>query len=246
MVRQWDVQTGSAHDSALAGRSPLTATAMRALIMEDASLRGRVTVLVLWDVEKFFDSIDILQLLRQAERMDFPTEVLLLGMQAHRAPRSLRVLGTQAHLMETLGRSIIAGCTLSTSWARAYLRPAVAGLDADEGHLVTEHVDDMDQLTVQDDEDTAASVAVRQGLHLAKGITALNLTISGKSTVISNTPKVAARVARRLGHQGFPVRPGQVGEDLGVATRGGRVRTTRSFQARTAKARRRAKARRHT
>ena len=31
--------------------------------------------------------------------------------------------------------------------------------------------------------------------------TALNLTISSKSTVISNAPKVAARVARRLGHQ---------------------------------------------
>ena len=58
------------------------------------------------------------------------------------------MLGTQSSPVPQLGRSILAGCTLSTSWARAYLRPIVDAIPRQTNHLITEHVDDIDQLTV--------------------------------------------------------------------------------------------------
>ena len=128
IVREWDRNIGSEYDSSLVGRSPIYATAQRAMIMEQASLRGLCTILILWDLRQFFDSIDLSRLIPQCVRLGFPEEALLLGLQAHRAPRILKMLGTHSQPIEATGRSILAGCTLSTSLARAYLRHVIGKL----------------------------------------------------------------------------------------------------------------------
>ena len=48
-------------------------------MMEDVYRRGLTTVLVLWDMEKLFDCIDIERLIQQAGSVGFPSEVLVLG-----------------------------------------------------------------------------------------------------------------------------------------------------------------------
>ena len=58
-VREWDIQVGLEGDSALPGRSPHEETAWRHLQMEQAVLRGKVVVQILWGVAKHFDSINI-------------------------------------------------------------------------------------------------------------------------------------------------------------------------------------------
>ena len=95
---------------------------------------------------------------------------MALGLQVHRAPRTLRVLGTQADIIRATGRSIIAGCTLSTSLARAYLRPALQHVDLTAEHTIAEHVDDMDQLVLETNSDKAIRTAVVQGQLLAQGL----------------------------------------------------------------------------
>ena len=124
ILREWDKAVGNETDSALAGKSPLLETGKRAMILERASILGKTTVLVLWDVEKFFDSLQLDRTIQAAIDLDFPSEILVLGLQVHKAPRLIKACGTLASMIQTTDRSIIAGCTISTSLSRAYLRPA--------------------------------------------------------------------------------------------------------------------------
>ena len=237
IVREWDRNIGSEYDSALVGRSPIYATAQRAMIMEQASLRGLCTILILWDLRQFFDSIDLSRLIPQCVRLGFPEEALLLGLQAHRAPRILKMLGTHSQPIEATGRSILAGCTLSTSLARAYLRHAIGKLAPQAGHMLAEHVDDMDQLVVTSTTQAAIIMIVEQALALTEGLAEQNLNIAAdKTIVLSNRPGAAGRVAKLLRQQGIDIKSATRGEDLGVSTVGGHTRTVASATKRAAKA----------
>ena len=54
--------------------------------MEQAALRGKMVIHILWDVAKYFDSIGIPTLIRRCEELHFPIDHLALAMQYHRAP----------------------------------------------------------------------------------------------------------------------------------------------------------------
>ena len=121
-VRSWDEKIGLAGDSALPGRSPHEETAWRHLQMEQATLRGKLVIHILWDVAKFFDSIDIPRLIRRCEELGFPIDQLTLAMQMHRAPRIIQAAGCCASPITSTGVSILAGCTFSTSLSTATQR----------------------------------------------------------------------------------------------------------------------------
>ena len=125
---------GSKFDSAMAGTSPKIAAGLRALEMEQRTIRGEHVIQIMWDVEKYFDSLDIQILIERAVEYEFPKELLILGLQVHRAPRVLKVGDTYADVVPRIGRGIIVGCTLSTSLSRAYLKRAVDQVPKEEGH----------------------------------------------------------------------------------------------------------------
>ena len=135
----------------------------------------------------------------------------------------------------------MAGCTLSTSLSKAYIRPAIRSVEEVQGHEICEHVDDVSQLTIKHNTISALMTAVTQGSRLAAGLEATDLKISDKSVVIANVPGLASRVARQLRNKGFPVNAAIQSEDLGVSTRGGNVRTTRSMEDWIGKASKRAR-----
>ena len=111
----------------------------------------------------------------------------------------------------------------------------------EKGHTIAEHVDDVCQLTIHEREQTAAIIAMRQGVQLAQGLCDADLKISDKSVVLSNKPKVGARVAQHLQRHGFAARHVLSAEDLGITTRGGHVRTAKSLNGRLKKAAARAR-----
>ena len=51
-------------------------------------------LVVFWDVDKFYDSIEGSELLGAAEKVHYPTEVLYLGMLVHMEPRMLKIDST--------------------------------------------------------------------------------------------------------------------------------------------------------
>ena len=98
----------------------------------------------------------------------------------------------------------MAGCSLSTSLARAYLNPILASLPPMQGYISSEHVDDISQISIHQREDEATSMAIRQGIKLAEAISDRQLTISDKSVVVSNRFSAAKRVASRISAAGVP------------------------------------------
>ena len=94
--------------------------------MEQAALRGKMVIHILWDVAKYFDSISIPTLIRRCEELDFPIDHLALAMQYQRAPRVHQSGGCCAEPITATGVSILAGCTFSTSLSGGFLHSATA------------------------------------------------------------------------------------------------------------------------
>ena len=104
-------------------------------------------------MEKFFDSINVAALVREATSLQFPGVALALGLQAHTAPRMLQARGAISEAIKTTGRSVLAGCPLSTSFCRAYLHGAIEiSSMSTVGYELYQHVDDLVQKGVGESE----------------------------------------------------------------------------------------------
>ena len=126
---------------------------------------------------------------------------LALGLQVHRAPRVLRAAGTLGPVLSDTGRSILAGCSLSTSLSRAFLRDPVqdcqrtaASGDGQVDHLLGQHVDDLAQILRADSDRSLLQATVRLGTALATSLADSKLSISTKSRVLASTPALARAI----------------------------------------------------
>ena len=125
----------------------------------------------LWDVTGFYDNMKASVTVRCLQKEHFPADAGVLGMLHHLEPRTLMVSGTAAPTITPV-KSIIAGCSSSTSIARAVLRGPVL-----EAHSLTQqnihpaaseklhqttgqHVDDLGQLTTARSELTVYKAAL--------------------------------------------------------------------------------------
>ena len=223
-VRSWDSEVGVEGDSALPGRSAHDEVAWRHLLMEQAVLRGKSVGELLWDVAKFFDSLDVPLLIQRAEKLDFPIDQLVLGMQVHRAPRVLKADGCFGEPVEATGVSVLAGCSLSTSLSRAFLRDEVQmssrerSNGAQATHTVNQHIDDVSQLVIGDSDSAVVAKCRREGIRLSAAFTRSKLLVSTKSVVVASSKSLAARIAAALAHDGQPIKATSAAEDLGVST----------------------------
>ncbi len=239
-VRSWDTRVADEHDTALRGRRPADETARRHLWVEAANILGKHAVLVLWDMKAFFDSLDASKLVEAAKLADFPTDQLALGLILHRAPRVLKVQGCFGDIVPSTGRSILPGCTLSTSFARAYLQPLARRCRSDAMGSLWQHVDDLAQCIIAPTRQLAVARAIQKGQLLAMEAQRLALQVAGKSRVVASSPSAAEEVAKGIRNAGAPIVAADRADDLGVSTAAGRRRTTGSLTVRLAKAKRRA------
>ena len=90
-------------DSAAPGKSPERVSVRRQLLVECSALGGLVAVQLLWDLEAFYDSINIAQLLPDVRRWGLPEVPAALALQLHVAPRALQVHGCFAPLISAMG-----------------------------------------------------------------------------------------------------------------------------------------------
>ena len=191
------------HDSAKAGASAVAAADDRALAAELAKLEGMHSLTTLWDLKKFFDSIDIPTLIELAEDLGFPLQQLAMSLIVHQAPRRLKLSAAIGDVIHNLGRSILAGCTNSTSMARAFMREAI-GEDwqhTEQGVMSAEHVEDVDQLVIKSTPTSAIIAAASHGVRLGKNLQKLGVKVSTKTKIISNRPKLAKRLQNILAAQ---------------------------------------------
>ena len=81
-------------DAAVKGSSALKAGLLSLLRDEMAIRLGMDSLVTLWDMEKFYDNIDILILVDEATKLEYLTMLLCLGLQMHMAPKGAQMLWT--------------------------------------------------------------------------------------------------------------------------------------------------------
>ena len=119
-IDSWEQAWAGPWDAAVKGSSALRAAILGMLQDEVAVYRGRNTLTTLWDEEKFYDNIDILQLINKSKEVEYPIAILILGLQLHMSPRGLKCYHHCPG--PVLPRSgIIAGCSQSFTFARILL-----------------------------------------------------------------------------------------------------------------------------
>ena len=64
----------------------------------------------MWDLEKFFDSVDLMKLIFRAISLGYNPVMLYLGICVHLAPRVLQGDNKVASRYIAINRSILAGC----------------------------------------------------------------------------------------------------------------------------------------
>ena len=87
---EWDEEHKEFWDSAIKGSSPLRAAIRRRFMAEISSALGRHVIDTYLDLRKFYDLVDAAFLLPEALRLGYDPVVLLMAMQVHLAPRTLR------------------------------------------------------------------------------------------------------------------------------------------------------------
>jgi hypothetical protein len=135
-ITDWDVKYAKHWDSALKGNSSLKAHLSRALELELADFEGLYTLHFLWDMREFYDSIKVTKLIPLLAERGYPIFTMILGLITHKSPRTLVVGPSCSKPLENCGRSIIAGCQQSVSWARGLLYKLVESL----GYILPGHI----------------------------------------------------------------------------------------------------------
>ena len=75
-LTNWERVRSGVWDAAIAGSSALRAAILRALADEQDILEGRITASILWDLQKFYDSIRFPRLIRTGKELKFLSDRL--------------------------------------------------------------------------------------------------------------------------------------------------------------------------
>ena len=149
--RSFDIAAATSDDTAVAGANVEFSMFARGIWLECKHLAEHSIFTCLWGIKKFYDSISIRHLCNEMRTHGFPAEAGALALWIHRMPRRFKMCNCFGDILQGFGRSIVAGCTSSTSLARVLLKSSiercyVASTYKFQGfHGV--HVDDVSQTT---------------------------------------------------------------------------------------------------
>jgi len=242
-VQAWDVQRAGHWDNAIAGSSALHAALRRRLLDEVALAHDEATATLLWDQEKFYDTLSWDLLVRFAIDLDYPPTLLYIGLQVHAAPRILRT-ATGCHSSGlNVSSSILAGDGQSNSWARAFLHQLLQDVhDAFMPTTVNQFVDDLCQRDEDPDEERVRQRMGDTAGFLFEGLEGLRLTVSKKKTkVIASSARLREGIAKDLADRGRVVHTAVADKDLGIGANASRRREAATTSIRQHKVAARAK-----
>ena len=86
-LTEWELGTQGHWDAAVRGNSALRSALIGTLFDEIGYYRKENSVTILWDMEKFYDNINIITLIDLASELLYPTRLLALGLAMHMAPK---------------------------------------------------------------------------------------------------------------------------------------------------------------
>ena len=194
---------------------------------EAAIAKGEDTLTVLWDMEKFYDNICIVRLIKEAHRLRYPMLVFRLGIIMHMAPRLLRTYSFIPGMVQPRN-GIIAGFSQSTAFARILLHGVLSRIhDSPWYGMVTirSFVDDI-RHTGRGKQPGVLEQMRDTAVLLADGLRSIKCKISTKSVCVSNRKHLKQAMVDVLQGQGVTIKSVASAPDLGVEAGGGHRRFT--------------------
>lgn len=225
-LNAWGEKVQGPWDDAVRGVGALAAGLDRMARDEIAIGLGEQTAAILWDLQKFFDSIDLFGMVDIALRMDYHPAFLALVVQQYMAIRSLRVKNACGRWVVPT-RSITAGCGRACLLIKAIMYPVLEAC-SNVGTLVrsSQYLDDVTQVARGSGKNIIHTLPV-VGMRFLEGIHNANLLESDtKSCIVASNSHLANCVARGLQNltgKRLPIVGS--GKDVGLDYTAGKKRT---------------------
>ena len=175
--------------------------------------------------------------------LGYPEEVLVLGLLAHKGPRVLQVGLCASEVMNDTGRSIVAGCLQSCSWARGLLHELMRRLSTGQPRIISksdEHVDDISHVLAGEDRAEVKKAGIEAGRLVSEGMSELDLQLSDKSVLLPASSATARSVVSILRREGVQIKAATQAEDVGIGSTAGRRRAAFALDGRLKKGAKRA------
>ena len=211
VVQQWETDHVVIYDKARAGSSAFKAAAARALQLEIAQAVGKCAAALLWDVHKYFDSVNIAELSSRAQKASYPVLDLAMGLQMHVSPR---VLQHQKHCSQPtrVTQSILAGCSQAVPFTKAFLNHEL-GLLQETGVSLGVYIDDVGLSTSGSVAEVIQHLAAA-GVKFVRCMQAAKLKVAAKSVLLATSKAAANHIIAKLARAGIHVDKAKCGRDL--------------------------------
>ena len=176
---------------------------------EMANLNGDKVARILWDMEKFYDNIDIIKLIDRSMDLEYPVIMMALGIQMHMAPRCINAYETYA-ICDLPKNGIIAGCTQSNIFARILLhrimKQAVEAIPPPL-QMLRSFVDDISQAIQSDKEEVVIDTTIKGAVSLAQDLIGSGNRISPKSVIMASNARIKRTIVKKMRLLGVKLRP---------------------------------------
>ena len=221
-VKQWSRDTCPEWEYAAEGKSALDAATLQQAYNDVALASNLQTGGILWDLEKFFDSIDHDDIRIAADRLNYPAADLKLALNLHSAPRFLTLSGAQSCLIHPI-KGILQGCMHSVYLARMVNHRPISRIHQEQIDYKVKaptrtktFVDDIVQMAIGRCRDILHSLGL-SSISLIGSMRVLKLAISPKSVIVASSATLAKQLAKIIYlHTGMQLQTAQYTRNLGV------------------------------
>ncbi len=198
---EWEAANERPFFAASAGVGPADAVYRQALKQEAGIANGLESIVILDDLEAFYESISRERLLTEARALGFPVSIVRASLAAYVGPRMLTMEGKAAKELYPK-KGLVAGCSFATTFVNMfYLRNFDELAKTFEPGIQLElYIDDI-AISAEAAGDSIASKVIGARESMVKCVTEdLGCTIApGKSCLVASSAKAARNIATHLG-----------------------------------------------
>ena len=237
--RDWSDAYHGFWDDAIAGSSALQASLRRSFDNEVAIGNKLDIANGLWDLWKYYDTVDIVNLVNEALSVNFHPVPLFFCVLAYMSPRTLRADKCHSRFINVYNR-IPQGCGQAPNMARALLHNL---LDAWHRQYrpaqIRQYYDDLAE-SLAGTKLFILKNYPKGAEALVLGLRKLGLEVSPKSAVVTSGPKLTVQLNAALKLRDIPIQSAVAARDLGLDNTAGVRRSTATQTSRSIKAVRKA------
>ena len=238
---QWDRDNAPPWDYSAPGRGADEACFEEELAAEVTILEGEHLAGCLMDLAKFYDTIDISILISAGVALDFPPQLLVIGLDACIGCRQI-IMSSQVAEVIAAATGILPGCVLATSFARCFMIPILSRLKEQMEDLTLRvFVDDVKLRRSGATTSEAAHKGATAVAQAAKLFEMAKCKVSDKTVLMASDAQTAKELVQRLRTAGFEWEYAKHSKDLGTDTTCGARRSTAVRQGRQQQAAMRAR-----